>query len=67
MSRPYKSSRKAALGVLNSGIRLTGKGGQFLGQLAADDPKQLSDKQLAWLHGLLKRADLSSFINGDSR
>ncbi len=58
MSRPFKSSRKAALAVLNSGIRLDKLSGQFMGQLVATNLDVLSRPQADWVANLLKRAKL---------
>jgi len=49
--------RDAALALLNSTSRLTGKAGSFVGQLVVD-PTPLSDAQLEWLETLLERAEL---------
>jgi hypothetical protein len=56
MSRRFRSSRKAALAVLNSDIWLSGRAYSFLGQLIADDPDELSPRQEAWLTDLLAEA-----------
>lgn len=58
MTRPFKSTRKAALAVLTSGTRLSTNAGRFLGELVAKDPKRLTASQLAWLSYLLAMAGL---------
>ena len=58
MSRSFKSSRKAAVAVLNSDIGLSEKAYSFLGQLVATNPDELSRRQAAWLDDLLEEAGL---------
>lgn len=58
MSRRFKSTRQAALAVLNSNIRLTNKGGCFLGQIVANNPSQLTRAQAVWLGTLLDQVGL---------
>jgi hypothetical protein len=59
----FTSHRSAALALLNSGVRLSRKAGQFLGQIAVDSTA-LSGAQLDWLDKLLEKAGLPPLAAG---
>lgn len=61
--KPYTHHRDASLALLNSGIRLTAKAGQFLGQITVSSAP-LSDRQAEWLGQLLNHAGLPHFEGG---
>lgn len=61
--QPFSNHRSAALALLNSGVRLSRKAGQFLGQIAVD-PTTLSEAQLDWLGKLLEKASLPPLATG---
>jgi len=54
----FTTDRDAALALLNGGVRLTRRAGQFLGGIVAGPSGSLSDAQAKWLDSLLKKADL---------
>jgi hypothetical protein len=60
---PFTNHRKACLAVLNSGVTLNRREGQFLGGEAYNDTP-LSEKQTAWLAKLLDRAGLRPLAAG---
>lgn len=60
MNNTFQDHRAACLAVLNSGMPMTRKAGQFLGGEAVND-KPLSEKQLKWLAELMERAGLPPF------
>jgi hypothetical protein len=60
---PFSDHRQVCLALLTSGTALTRKAGQFLGGEAVS-PGPLSEKQLAWLGKLLKRAGLPPLTTG---
>lgn len=60
MDESFTCHRAACLAVLNSGITLTRKAGQFLGGEYASETA-LSEKQRDWLSKLLERAGLPPF------
>lgn len=59
-SQPFTDHRAACLAVLNSGIALTRKAGQFLGGEAFNDAP-MSAAQSKWLNQLLAKAKLPPF------
>lgn len=63
MAKPFTDHRAACLAVLNSGMPLTRKAGQFLGGESASDTP-LSEKQSEWLAKLLERAGLPPLADG---
>lgn len=63
MAKAFTDHRDACLAVLNSGMPLTRKAGQFLGgEYASEAP--LSEKQRDWLAKLLERANLPPLADG---
>jgi hypothetical protein len=65
MSEPFNSPRQAALALLSLAPypQINAKTGGFLGQVAAAE-FPLTPKQVTWLEGLLKRADLPPLAEG---
>jgi hypothetical protein len=59
----FTNHRQACFAVLNSGLALNRREGQFLGGEACND-KPMSEKQTAWLAKLLDRAGLPSLAEG---
>lgn len=59
----FATVREACLAVLNCGADLQRRDGQFLGGIAFQD-FPLSDKQTAWLRGLLRRCGLPPLEGG---
>lgn len=66
MGKPFTDHRDACLAVLNSGIMLTRKAGQFLGGEYASETS-LSEKQREWLGKLLERAGLPPLADGGAQ
>jgi hypothetical protein len=62
-SAPFTSPQAAALALLNAGVDLTSKQGQFLGGVAFMEGP-LSVKQSDWLIGLLKKHGLPRLQGG---
>jgi hypothetical protein len=60
---PFTNHRKACLAVLNSGVTLNRREGQFLGGEACNEVP-MSEKQTAWLAKLLDRAGLPPLATG---
>ena len=66
IEQPFPNHRSAALALLNSGVRLSRKAGQFLGQIAVD-PSELSQAQSDWLVKLLANAGLPPLATGGAQ
>jgi hypothetical protein len=62
----FTDHRKACLAVLNAGINLSRKQGEFLGGVGNSDGR-LTEKQSHWLNALLDIAELPEFDGGDGR
>ena len=66
MAKPFADHRDACLALLNSGMPLTRRSGQFLGgEYAAGTP--LTEKQRDWLGKLLERAGLPPLADGGAQ
>lgn len=66
MAKPFTCHRTACLAVLNSGMSLSRKAGQFLGgEYATETP--LTEKQRDWLGQLLERAELPPLADGGAQ
>ena len=55
---PFKTSRKAAVALINSDIRMTEKRPAFFRHLVGTDLSQMSPRQASWLATMLDEAGL---------
>jgi hypothetical protein len=65
MNAPFDSFRSAALALLNAGVELRQREGQFLGGVAFFEYEALSAKQAKWLGILLERHGLPPLEGGE--
>ncbi len=63
MADPFRAHADAALALINAGLPLKPREGQFLGGLAFDTTR-LSEKQRNWLVILLAKHGLPSLADG---
>lgn len=65
-NRSFPNHRMAALALLNEGVPMSRKAGQFLGQIAVD-LTPLSEAQSHWLDKLLEKAGLPPLVTGGAQ